>query len=511
MAGMWWAVPLAVLSLLGLVLAVVGVRGRRVGTHPTCGRCGFDLYGGTLAGGRCNECGRELVGRRAVRIGHRRRRPWLVALGVVALLPGLLAVGVMGYILAAGVDWQTHKPGWWLVRELKDADPKVVDAAVGELGRRGDYALLDDKTALAGVDALLDVQGDVARPWHAAWGDWIEARHAAGAVGDDRMKRYYRQALVPTLRVRPHVRRGEPLPAAFELTTRGGSAGGLVMVEWRGESFRVGDVDVVAAARQDAGDSVEPATGDDPDGNPYGMFGDDSPDTNAGVARAFGWQRQTYLSPASPPEPLPILPGEATARLAPGRHTATLRLSLSADFALLNAMGRTGRRNSSVASTEASDFVVTAEVEVDAADAPQWRVATDAETRRKIEAGVEVSTVRRQSWGGGRHQLQVYVRDLPTAVFWDVELRPSAGDAGEAVPGDTYGGLGFAAGTIIFGNVGFAKLPSPEATRVDVVLLPRTAHLLPRIDPPTAWGRPVVIPNVPVAPNGPRHGVAGPR
>ena len=64
--------PLLML-LAGAVLLVIGLRGRRVGDHPVCRRCGFDLFGNPAAA-RCPECGADLGVSGAVRTGHLRRR-----------------------------------------------------------------------------------------------------------------------------------------------------------------------------------------------------------------------------------------------------------------------------------------------------------------------------------------------------------------------------------------------------------------------------------------------------
>jgi len=34
--------------MAGIVALCFGLRGRRVGAHPYCRRCGFDLFGGAL-------------------------------------------------------------------------------------------------------------------------------------------------------------------------------------------------------------------------------------------------------------------------------------------------------------------------------------------------------------------------------------------------------------------------------------------------------------------------------
>ncbi len=78
----------AVGLIAGGALVAVGLRGRRVGDHPHCRRCGFDLHGLPVGFGRCPECGATvetaggLIGS-ATQIGRRERRrraEWRISL-----------------------------------------------------------------------------------------------------------------------------------------------------------------------------------------------------------------------------------------------------------------------------------------------------------------------------------------------------------------------------------------------------------------------------------------------
>src|SRR3954471_22381792 len=87
--------------VIGLVLTIVGVRGRVFGEAPFCRACGFNLRGRdeTSTSPRCSECGAELSDpARSMRIGVRHRRwRWLG--------PGL----AISLISAAALSWAgTH-------------------------------------------------------------------------------------------------------------------------------------------------------------------------------------------------------------------------------------------------------------------------------------------------------------------------------------------------------------------------------------------------------------------
>src|SRR6478609_1146078 len=92
---MWVTCLLAALPLLGVVLLVVGIRGRRIDDHPTCSKCGFDLIGlGQSAA--CPECGSPLDRKGAIRQGQRAARRGLVIAGLMSLL---VSAGIIAALL----------------------------------------------------------------------------------------------------------------------------------------------------------------------------------------------------------------------------------------------------------------------------------------------------------------------------------------------------------------------------------------------------------------------------
>src|SRR5687767_11978219 len=77
---------LLVSGVLGVSFLRRGLRGRRVGDHPVCGKCGFNLFGLPADQAKCPECGNDLSAPRAVQTGHRVRRMPLVYAGGALLL-----------------------------------------------------------------------------------------------------------------------------------------------------------------------------------------------------------------------------------------------------------------------------------------------------------------------------------------------------------------------------------------------------------------------------------------
>src|SRR5687768_8986624 len=118
------------LALAASLAAVVyALRGRRVDDHPICRKCGFDLVGKPSDSHVCSECGADLSRRRAVRVGRRETRRGLAKLAAPLMLVSLGLLGVQGWGKARGVDWNRHKPAWWLAREAGAADAATRDAA----------------------------------------------------------------------------------------------------------------------------------------------------------------------------------------------------------------------------------------------------------------------------------------------------------------------------------------------------------------------------------------------
>src|SRR3954452_1890745 len=92
----WLIVSMALLAASAL-LVLIALRGQRVNDHPICRRCGFDLFGKPAESTVCSECGADLNRRRAVRVGQREPRAWLLrgALPVLAVSVGWC--GLLGW------------------------------------------------------------------------------------------------------------------------------------------------------------------------------------------------------------------------------------------------------------------------------------------------------------------------------------------------------------------------------------------------------------------------------
>src|SRR6185295_3974638 len=66
----------------------------------------------------------------------------------------------------------------------------------------------------------LAAQADLSMAWTPLWGDLIEAANAAGQLPAEKLDRYLGQSVIPTLKLRPILRRGIDLPMRIESVNR---------------------------------------------------------------------------------------------------------------------------------------------------------------------------------------------------------------------------------------------------------------------------------------------------
>jgi len=221
------AIAIVVIAVggVGIALLWVGLRGRRVGDHPFCRTCGFDLFGRPEGSTACAECGAELRGARAMIVGVRPRRRKRVVAGVALLVPALVVGGVLGWQRGKIVDWQKQKPDWWLAREADSPNVPTSNAALTELIARLRAKELSKTLVARLVQRGLARQADFSTPWARSWGDVIEVAHAAGEVSDADWAKYAQTAVANyhKLLFRDKLRRRDTPP--YELRFQGARLG----------------------------------------------------------------------------------------------------------------------------------------------------------------------------------------------------------------------------------------------------------------------------------------------
>jgi len=217
----WWyqgvlAVP-SLVVLVGLLLMLLGWVGRRVGEHPHCRKCGFDLHGSMGSGGvrpgSCPECGADLsVGRRVV-TGLRRRRLSVVGVGLLMVVGGVGAGGALLWVNGQQVNLNQYKPVWLLRNEANRHGTGTSGDALDELVSRLHAGKLSRSQVDGLVSDALVVQGNASTAWDTDWGEIVEQAKDVGWITPADWVAYAETAArsAYTVDVRPRVGRGEPV------------------------------------------------------------------------------------------------------------------------------------------------------------------------------------------------------------------------------------------------------------------------------------------------------------
>ncbi len=220
-----WAIDVSGIALMSLAVLGVGacgllwwaVRGRREAVPPSCRACEYDVSGRPADSTRCSECGADLSTAGSV-VTHFRRPRWTLVIVALSVLVAAGSVGIGGAVrLPWRWWWLAHEPTWVIRREARADLWPGGDAYRGEWYRR-------EGTSPALIDHLLDLQANVAGPFHGSWNDvLLDAFDRPGAMSQAQRERYGRQtfAPAPTVSVRDPVRIGDPLHASIVWPIRG--------------------------------------------------------------------------------------------------------------------------------------------------------------------------------------------------------------------------------------------------------------------------------------------------
>ena len=228
-ALMFMPVLLIAVTVLGIVLITLGVRGRPVFASPRCRKCGYDLRNMQFMSaeiGACPECGASLSGTDGVTFGRWQRRPKQIVVGVLLLVVPWLAVIPTTFLFRriagpmpgpTGVAAQTTPA---LLASL----PKAMNSPWEwqELERRltaGNLTTADVDAALAALAARLNANRAAGRKrqpphWYgnfvaAAMKSQIPSQPAVDAL----CQAYYDQ--IPPMTMRKLTREGEPIPVVL--------------------------------------------------------------------------------------------------------------------------------------------------------------------------------------------------------------------------------------------------------------------------------------------------------
>ena len=457
-------------GLLGAIFLVVACRGRRVGDHPFCRKCGFDLFGLPERSRACPECGGDLAARRATVVGMRRPRPGVAGAGVTLMLPALGLAALLAWGTYKGVDWQKKKPTWWLIRETDSSVVATRNAALAQLVIRHAKGQLAPQEVERLVVRALDVQADADRPWDPAWGRIVERARAGGQVTDGQWAKFAGQSVSVDfirLQVRKRVRRGDPLPHGFRTNMPRAGGGGWERVA------RVAGFGIGGEERK-----VNLALG-----HGFPDSGGLMPGVQEVLQRLPDGVHEGYLLfdlMVAPPTfragPVPVPP----ARIANNPKAST------AWWMGQEAESEAQLRQAAIAKVQ---LRVPFTIELLPADRPSVVAVGDESHRARVEKALTIDAFERR---GKRLTLMVTCYSSPVDLCYRVLLRQGEKE--------------WEMGTIAFDNAGhksFAKdLPAnrmPAAAQgVDVIFRPDPAVGAPTLDLFSYWNHEVIIKDVPM-------------
>jgi hypothetical protein len=203
-------IALTVLGLVGVVLAIIGWGGRRIGDHPHCVACGFDLYG-LQKPERCPECGELLRGPDRIVTGEFRRRWILFSIGLLLLAPGVSLLATDVIARAQGTPWIQREPAWLLIRTMQPRDPQNPGDELAELNRRVTSGAYSNEYVADVAREMIRLQQTSDAEWHPMMGRIVEQVRAAGALSDEDWAHYLFDFTTPRMNVRALTHTGDPI------------------------------------------------------------------------------------------------------------------------------------------------------------------------------------------------------------------------------------------------------------------------------------------------------------
>jgi hypothetical protein len=465
--------------VLGVVLLVLGLRGKRLNTNPICRDCAFDLVAvpeGTIT---CPECGAGLKRPNAIRIGARRKRPvFLGVAGLLILLP-LAPLGTAAYGVMTGQDLNKWKPLGLLLWEAKRARGPGAQGIAAELLNRYSGTKLSEEQSGRIVQTALTVQGDTGCAWAAEWADIIEAAEAKKGVSKDDLARFRRQAPVLEFRSRARVVAGQPIPVLVKLKEGriGSNTSFMSMVALK--SAKLGDKTLKRAKPP----STDPYSGAYYAGPQIGYFYLHGPKSRWGWNQSFGEAGLMLSTPAD---------------LAPGRYTLELAVVTET-----KSQGGTVHWSGGIPKgKDAKEHTISLPVEIVAERDAIEKVAPSPEMEKKFQLALNPSQT--MVWHNGQTlgaQQHFSMENLPAPVAFDVfwkegerEWKIGALTSGKGAQPNAYWAPGGEDSTrLVQGSV-----PGLKGRKVDVIFRPNEEALVGTLDQMKMYDGEIVLKDVEV-------------
>ena len=194
------------LLILGVLLILLGRRGRKINNHPQCTWCGFDLVGVYPGAVTCPECGAGLArthGQKPVRQGVRIRQPIIIATGLALVLIAAAPLGLFTYAAITGTPIAKHLPLRGLEIMANLGTQTRADEAAAELTDRLLKKSLNAEQSKRAVALVLAYQADANRPWTRPWADLLERVNLNALLTPEQSNQVIINAINPTMAARP--------------------------------------------------------------------------------------------------------------------------------------------------------------------------------------------------------------------------------------------------------------------------------------------------------------------
>jgi hypothetical protein len=388
--------------VLGALLVVLGLRGKRLNKHPVCRDCRFDLSAQPQGVITCPECGAGLKRPKAIRIGQRRRRPVFLGVGSLAVILPLFSFGFAGFAAATGSSLDKHKPLGLLLWERAHGGASRSQPIAAEVLARYQGGKLAPDQEQRVISEALHVQADPKATWAVEWGDLLEQAKTDGKLSAPQQGLANAQAAVLEFKLRPRIAAGDPLPLYVRVKESRASSGATLNGTL---TLKSAEIDGAKVTRARDGGEVSVSFG--PGANMIAYFNIAGPKSRWGMS--FGGQGGGGAVFKVPKD------------LAPGRHTFKLT-----GIAKIEPMSMTGGYNpfQSPKKDDPNARPVTYEGAFDLLAQGESSVAIatpDAATDANVTKQIQVVTQSPQ-FGGDMGWMQLNLETLKTPVAYDVYI-----------------------------------------------------------------------------------------
>lgn len=217
----------------GWLLLATGWYGRAVDNHPHCRKCAFNLHTVWPGIAQCPECGTDLVAPGSVQVGVRRRRPVIMAAGLIILVLCSIWFSPWSRRSFRLTNWSQYTPDWYLVRQARSIDTDAAHAALKSIVARFGKKEFSEARLASLVPLALERQADPNATWSDHWGDVIEHAWAGNLLTTQQMHDYVTQACTFTIETNAQYTRQWEVVSVRSVTrvSRTGQAGLVVAMQ----------------------------------------------------------------------------------------------------------------------------------------------------------------------------------------------------------------------------------------------------------------------------------------